>query len=88
MSSGPPPQQSAASRRIVVGTIGKPVAATVALTVSATVQVTAPGDTMGNHGNDDVVERPGNIHEDGDGLGLCDAEQGSTKFAKRRSLSV
>ena len=55
---------------------------------SATAQVTAPGDTVGNHGNDNVAERPGNVHEDGDGLGLCDAEQGSTKFAKRRSLSV
>jgi hypothetical protein len=68
MSSRPPPQQSAASRRIVAGTIGKPVAATVALTVSATVQAM--------------------FTRTGDGLGLCDAEQGSTKFAKRRSLSV
>jgi hypothetical protein len=33
-------------------------------------------------------KRPGNVHEAGNGLGLCDAEQSSTKFAKRRSLSV
>jgi hypothetical protein len=41
-----------------------------------------------NHGDDDAAERPGDIHEDGHALGLCDTEQSSTKFAKRRSLSV
>jgi hypothetical protein len=41
-----------------------------------------------NHGDDDAAERRGNVYEAGNGLRLCDAEQSSTKFAKRRSLSV
>jgi hypothetical protein len=58
------------------------------ITVTATFLALLLGDTVGKSWHDDAAERSGNVHEDGDVLQLCDAEQSSTKFAKRCSLSI